>query len=211
MSKSSFNIPLHCRLTSSEAFRSRLRSRCRSSGVESESSSTIYAVARAPAPIPTQRAGPRATFRSRGPTFVGRRLGARGAEKLSTFEPTRHRNRPKAFRTGVRPYESTPWPAWQPDRTNWCHGSPAEHAWSLLARGQPPSSPDGRGRPNRQSSPLMATFLMLSRSRGAIGRVRATPGALSMAGRTTDGPDGRTDGSPGVGKGLRENVNHATF
>ena len=25
------------------------------------------------------------------------------------------------------------------------------------------------------------------------GRVRATPGVLSMAGRTTDGPDGRTD------------------
>ena len=48
----------------------------------------------------------------------------------------------------------------------------------------------------------MATFLMLSRSREAIGRVRATPGALSMAGRTTDGPDGRTDGSPGKGKGL---------
>ena len=127
----------------------------------------------------------------------------RGAEKLSTFEPTRHRNRPKAFCTGVRPYERTPWPAWQPDRTNWCHGSPAEHAWSLLEAAQPPSSPDGPGRPNRQSSPLMATFLMLSRSRGAIGRVRATPGALSMAGRTTDGPDGRTDGIPGAGKGLR--------
>ena len=123
------------------------------------------------------------------------------AKKLSTFEPTRHRNRPKAFCTGVRPYERTPWPAWQPDRTNWCHGSPAEHAWSLLARGQPPSSPDGRGRPNRQSSPLMATFLMLSRSRGAIGRVRATPGALSTAGRTTDGPDGRTDGSPAGDRG----------
>ena len=124
------------------------------------------------------------------------------AEKLSTLEPTRHRNSPEALATGVRPYERTPWPAWQPDRTNWCHGSPAGHAWSLLARGQPPSSPDGRGRPNRQSSPLMATFLMLSRSRGAIGRVQATPGALSTAGRTTDGPDGRTDGSPGGGKGL---------
>ena len=48
----------------------------------------------------------------------------------------------------------------------------------------------------------MATFLMLSRSREAIGRVRATPGALSTAGRTTDGPDGRTDGIPGAGKGL---------
>ena len=188
-------------MTSSEAFRSRLRSRCRSSGVESESSSTIYAVARAPAPIPTQRAGPRATLRSRGPTFVGRRAGARSAEKLSTFEPTRHRNRPEAFCTGVRPYERTPWPAWQLDRTNWCHGSPAQHAWSLLQAGQPPSRPDGPGRPNRQSSPLMATFLMLPRSRGATGRVRATPGALSMAGRTMGGPDGRTDGLPGEGRG----------
>ena len=201
MSKSISNITLHCRLTSSEAFRSRLRSRCRSPIVESESSSTIYAIARAPAPIPAQRAGPRATVRSRGPTFGGRRLGARGAEKRSTFEPTRHRNGPEALATGVRPYERTCLPAWQPDRTNWCHGSPAEYAWSLLARGQPPSSPDGRGRPIRQSSPLMATFLMLSRSREAIGRVRATPGALSTAGRTTDGPDGRTDGSPAGERG----------
>ena len=36
--------------------------------------------------------------------------------------------------------------------------------------------------------------LMLSRSRGATGQVWATFGALSMAGRTMDGPDGRTDG-----------------
>ena len=126
----------------------------------------------------------------------------RGAKKLSTFEPTRHRNRPKAFCTGVRPYERTPWPAWQPDRTNWCHGSPAGHAWSLLARGQPPSSPDGRGRPIRQSSPLMATFLMLSRSRGAIGRVRATPGALSTAAASMDGPDGHRLESPWGGRGF---------
>ena len=52
----------------------------------------------------------------------------RGAEKLSTFEPTRHRSRPEALGTGVRPYERTPWPVWQPDRTNWCHGLPAGHA-----------------------------------------------------------------------------------
>ena len=137
---------------------------------------------------------PRSDFRRAACCF-------RGAKKLSTFEPTRHRNRPEALGTGVRPYERTCLPARRPEPTNWCHGSPAEHAWSLLARGQPPSSPDGRGWPNRQSSPLMATFLMLSRSRGAIGRVRATPGALSTAGRTTDGPDGRTDGSPAGERG----------
>ena len=129
---------------------------------------------------------PRSDFRRAAQSF-------RGAEKLSTFEPTRHRNRSEALGTGVRPYETTCLPAWQPDRTNWCHGSPAQHAWSLLEAGQPPSRPNGPGRPNRQPSPLTATFLMLSRSRGAIGRVLATSGAPSTAGRTTDGPDGRTD------------------
>ena len=52
----------------------------------------------------------------------------------------------------------------------------------------------------------MATFLMLPRSRGAIGRVRATPGALPTAGRRSDGPDGRVDGIPGGGRGLRVNA-----
>ena len=157
--------------------------------------------------IPKHSLPPRATFGSRRSCRADGTAHARGAKKQSTFEPTRHRSRPEAPGTGVRPYERTRLPARQPDRTNWCHGLPAEHAWSLLSAGQPPSSPDGRGWPNRQSSPLMATFLMLSRSREATGRVRATPGALSMAGRTTDGPDGRTDGPPGRGKAERRGVN----
>ena len=56
---------------------------------------------------------------------------------------------------------------------------------------QPPSSADGRRCPNWASGPLVATFLMLVRSRGATGRVRATPGALSTAAASMDGPDGR--------------------
>ena len=43
---------------------------------------------------------------------------------------------------------------------------------------------------------------MLPRSRGAIGRVRAAPGALPTAGGSADGPDERADGIPGLGKGL---------
>ena len=125
----------------------------------------------------------------------------RGAKKLSTFEPTRHRSRPEAPGTGVRPYERTRLPARQPDRTNWCHGSPAEHAWSLLSAGQPPSSPGGPGRPSRLPSPLRATFLLLPRSRGAIGRVRATPGAPATAAASMDGPDGRHFESPWGGRG----------
>ena len=69
-----------------------------------------------------------------------------------------------------------------------------------------PAAPQQPRRPDRELCPLLATFLMLPRSRGAIGRVRATPGALSAAGRRSDGSDGRVDGIPGQGKGLRPNM-----
>ena len=170
--------------------------------VEFGHSSTIAAMRMMPALIPMRRSGPRATFRSRDPTFVGRRAASATFTFPTPCEPTRHRSHPMARSKGVRPYERTALPAWQPDRTNWCHGSPAGHAWSLQARGLPPSSPDGRRWPNLTLGPLVATFLMLPRSRRAIGRVRATPGALSTAGRSTDGPVARVDGFPGPGKGL---------
>ena len=43
---------------------------------------------------------------------------------------------------------------------------------------------------------------MLPRSRGAIGRVRAAPGALPTAGRSVDGAEGARTDIPGKGKGL---------
>ena len=43
---------------------------------------------------------------------------------------------------------------------------------------------------------------MLPRSRGAIGRVRAAPGALPTAGGSVDGPDAPPLQSPVGGKGL---------
>ena len=123
---------------------------------------------------------------------------------LAPDELTRHRIHPETLSTGVRPYERTSEPARQPEPSKWCHGSPDGHAWSLQARGLPPLSPDGRRWPNLAFCPLVATFLMLPRSRGAIGRVRATPGAFPTAGRRSDGPDGRVDGIPGKGKGLSQ-------
>ena len=143
-----------------------------------------------PALIPMQRSGSRATFPSRDPTFAGARASSLRLKMLSPFEPTRRRNRPEALSTCVRPYERTSLPAWRQEPTNWCHGYPAGHAWSLLPPGRPPSSPDGRRWPNPTFRPLMATFLMLLRSRGAIGRVRATPGPL---------PTARTAQTPGKG------------
>ena len=51
----------------------------------------------------------------------------------------------------------------------------------------------------------MTPILLLWRSRGAIGRVRATPGAPPTAAASMDGSDGRADGIPGGGKGVTSN------
>ena len=56
--------------------------------------------------------------------------------------------------------------------------------------------------PNRESSPQRTPIFLLWRSRGTIGWVRATPGALPTAPASMDGPDGRGGEIPGVGKGL---------
>ena len=55
----------------------------------------------------------------------------------------------------------------------------------------------------RDFSSLSNFFLLLLRSRGALERVRATPGAPSAAAASMDGPDGRAADFPGGGKGLR--------
>ena len=122
--------------------RRHLQSRCRSSSVEFGRPSTIVAIRMMPTPIPMQRSGPRTTFWSRDPTFVGRRGRLATVKVLAPDELTRHRIHPETLSTGVRPYERTSEPARQPEPTNWCHGSPDGHAWSLQARGLPPSSPD---------------------------------------------------------------------
>ena len=121
--------------------RSHLQSRCRSSSVEFGRPSTIVAIRMMPAPIPMQRSGPRTTFWSRDPTFVGRRARLATVKVLAPDELTRHRIHPETLSTGVRPYERTSEPARQPEPTKWCHGSPDGHAWSLQARWLPPLSP----------------------------------------------------------------------
>ena len=55
----------------------------------------------------------------------------------------------------------------------------------------------------RHKRPLRATELTSRRSRGAIGRVRAAPGALPTAGRSVDGAEGARTDIPGTGKGLK--------
>ena len=156
-----------------------------------------------PALIPMQRTGARTTFRSRTPTFADRRTPSLTFKMLGSFEPRRPRNRSTVLSTWVRPYERTLLQAWQPQSTKWCHGLPDGHLHGACWQKRPPSRRHERRWPDRELCPLLATFLMLPRSRGAIGRVRATPGAFPTAGRRSDGPDGRVDGIPGAGKGLK--------
>ena len=168
---------------------------------ESVCVSTIAATALTAALIPMQSAHSRATFRSREPTFVGRRADSPTVKVLTAGEPTRHRSRPEAPGTGVRPYERTNFPRRQQEPTNWLHGLPDGHHHGAFWPALHESLHIKRRWPNRASGPLRAIFLMPPRSPGAIGRVRAAPGALPTAGRSTDGPDARVDGSPARERG----------
>ena len=48
---------------------------------------------------------------------------------------------------------------------------------------------------------MRAIFLVVVRSRGVIGRPRATSGAIPTAGRSVDGPDGRKTNLRWAGRG----------
>ena len=56
--------------------------------------------------------------------------------------------------------------------------------------------------PIRESSPQRTPTFLLWRSRRTTGWVRAVPGAPPTAPASMGGPDGRSDGIPGKGKGL---------
>ena len=155
------------------------------------------------ASIPMHRAVPRATSRSRLSSRRGQQPCSRSGKSQAPFETRRLRGHAKALRRAILYYDGSRQQLRQPQPPNWCHGLPdQQHPTGSIGRWRLQRC-SGRGRPFRELCPLMATFLMLARSRGAIGRVRATPGAPSAAGRRSDGPDGRVDGIPGMGKGLR--------
>lgn len=178
--------------------------------VDWECLSTTAVASMATASMPVHRAVPRATFGSRLSSRRGAAASSAHGKSQAPFEMIRHRGYPKALRRAVRYYQGSRQPLRQPQTPNWCHG---------LTDGKHPVGSIGRWRLQRRSGrrwpiwefcPLMATFLMLARSRGAIGRPRATPGALPTAGRRSDGPDGRVDGIPGQGKGLKPSPNPLT-
>ena len=59
-------------------------------------------------------------------------------------------------------------------------------------------------RPFWDSSPLMTPIFITWTIPGHFYLVRAVPGAVPTAAASMDGSDGRTDGLPGTGKGLKK-------
>ena len=151
--------------------------------------------------IPVHRRRPRDSLRSRDLDLRRPATNASTSKMLSSTETKRQRRHKKSHLTRARLYEGKLQPAWRQQRTNSWHGSPdGQHGAYRHGRYRARRA-GSRGRPFGESSPLRATFLMLPRSRGAIGRVRAAPGALPTAGRSTDGPEGARSGSPAKERG----------
>ena len=151
--------------------------------------------------IPVHRQRPRDSLRSRDLDLRRPARNASTSKMLSSTETKRQRRHKKSHLTRARPYEGKLQPVWRQQRTNSWHGSPdGQHPGYRHGRHRARRA-GSRGRPFGESSPLKATFLMLPRYRGAIGWVRATPGALPTAGRSTDGPEGAQSGSPAWERG----------
>ena len=94
-------------------------------------------------------------------------------------------------------------PAWQPQSPNWCRGLPDGHGHAWLSADHPRWR-RRKAKTAKSGLQLPKAFnFMLWRSRGAIGRVRAAPGAPATAAEGMDGSDDRADGIPGGGKGLK--------
>ena len=176
--------------------------------VDWECLSTTAVASMATASMPMHRAVPRATFGSRLSSRRGAAASSAHGKSQAPFEMIRHRGHPKALRRAIPPYEASCQPVRQQQTPNWCHGlTDGKHPLGSIGRWRLQRR-SSRGRPFRELCPLMAFFLMLARSRGAIGRVRATPGAPSAAGRRSDGPDGRVDGSPGEERRRNFSISH---
>ena len=165
------------------------------------STTAVFSIATAS--MPMHRAVPRAISGSRLSPRRGAAASSAHGKSQAPFETKRHRGHPKALRRAIPPYEGRPLPVWQPQTPNWCHGLPDHQHPTGSIGGWAPAALQ---RPFRELCPRDGHLphAPAVRSRGAIGRVRATPGAPPAAGRRSDGPDGRMDGIPGKGKGFED-------
>ena len=121
----------------------------------------------------------------------------------SPSEPTRQRSHPESLARALRTYVGKRLPAREQQETNSCHGLPAGHLHGWLSCASNVCPAGSLGRPFWDSSPLMTPIFITWTIPGHFYLVRAVPGAVPTAAASMDGSDGRPDGIPGVGKGLR--------
>ena len=119
----------------------------------------------------------------------------------SSTELSGRRSYPMGLSKRVWSYERTCMPAWQPQPTNWCHGSPAGHLHGACLPPWPHWDVSERRWLYPESRPQRANFVMPPRPRGAIGRPRAAPGRPPMAVGGMDGPEGARTESPAKERG----------
>ena len=132
------------------------------------------------------------------PNSLRRRQGAAAGSGW----PARRRNHFRPLCTGHRPYRGTLKPSARLDRTNWHHGSPDGKPWMGRCRAlqsEPANLSTKRGHGQIWVDNLENT---LRRSRGAIGRYQATPGAPLEAARVPRRPWTAPTTFPGAGRGL---------
>ena len=173
----------------------------RSAGVEHVAAEGAGPMRTPNAVMPVHRRRPRDPFRSRDLDAEPASRQLQGARRQRSAEPTRQRSHKKSRRTHTRSYEGKLLPSWQQQPTNWWHGSPDGKDHGAYGADHRSKRAGSRGRPFRDSSPLRPTFLMLLRSRRAIGRPLVTPWwPVAAAGRCGRPRRSRAE-SPGQERG----------
>ena len=110
---------------------------------------------------PVLRCAARALFRFRKSAAAAWRWLGANAKVLAPFSPTRLRSHFKARRRPIRTYDGTRMPAWQRERTNWCHGLPAESGHGRLSASITQGAEDGRRWPNHRFFRWWPPFTLL--------------------------------------------------
>ena len=95
--------------------------------VESERSEWLALTAVMTATSAVHRKAARALFRFRKSAAAGQHDLLAIVKMPAAFGPTRPRSRATSRGRPIRTYVGTVLPAWQPQKTNWCHGLSAEN------------------------------------------------------------------------------------
>ena len=171
--------------------------------VDAWSPSTFSVVEGCMGSIPVHFAWLRDLYQSAAVTFTVDAFAQISLAAAGSGWPARRRNHFKPLCTGHRPYRGTLKPSARLDRTNWHHGSPDGKPWMGRCRAlQSVKSEPANLSSRRRHGQIWVDNLenTLRRSRGAIGRYQAAPGAPLAAARVPRRPWTAPTTIPGAGR-----------